>query len=240
MKQPEHLRVATDSGVVAPAGRELSCQQVVDTTELRWFGSGELPADVEVWFGRDGRAGVIEERSDTYAVGRRTDVGIKFRSQRRLELKSLTSRPIPFSVGDGFHGQLETWRKWSPAALLPMSHDRVQWIDVHKTIEKRRFTIAGDEVLDPDLGSFPQAGGVDVETVALSVADRTSWSFAFAAFGPPEQRNDAIRRCWRTLTRTSPPESFNSETLRSCGYPEYLVASLAEPASSITAGALAS
>ena len=37
---------------------------VLDTTELRWFVPGSLPAEVAVWF--TGSTGVLEERSDTY------------------------------------------------------------------------------------------------------------------------------------------------------------------------------
>ena len=59
----------------------------LETTELRWFGTGPVPGDVASWFTHDGRVGSVEDRTDLYRCDGRSDLGVKRRAGTTLELK---------------------------------------------------------------------------------------------------------------------------------------------------------
>ena len=116
---------------------------VLDTTELRWFVPGSLPAEVAVWF--TGSTGVLEERSDTYLLDGRGDVGVKRRFRQTVELEVRQSLDGRIEFGDGLAGSLEVWRRWSPAEDLVEHGVDERWVDVHKSVVKRRFLLDGTE-----------------------------------------------------------------------------------------------
>lgn len=118
---------------------------VVETTELRWFATGGLPIEVTSWFTRNGTVGVPEDRTDTYRIGGRSDVGLKRRSGEMLELKIRQSVGQRLELGTGLAGRVETWRKWSPAPSVHDNDVSLPWIDVRKRIIKRLFSLRGEE-----------------------------------------------------------------------------------------------
>ena len=117
---------------------------VLDTNELRWFAPGPLPADVGAWF--SGSLGVSEKRCDTYLLDGRGDIGVKRRSRQTLELKVRQSLDGRIEIGEGLAGSLEVWRKWSPAEGLVDGGSDGRWVDVCKSIVKRRFSTDGTEI----------------------------------------------------------------------------------------------
>ncbi len=193
---------------------------VLDTTELRWFLPGPLPVEVGGWF--TGSTGVLEERIDTYLLNGRDDVGVKRRFRQTVELKVRQSLDGPIEFGDGLAGSLEVWRRWSPAEDL-IEHDvDERWVDVRKSVVKRRFLLDGTEV---EFSSVLEAtgAGCDVEVAGVTVGGVHWWTFAFAAFGPPETRREALLSSWRALVAAAPcPEPFEPRTARAMGYPEWL------------------
>jgi len=72
---------------------------IVDTTELRWFVPGPLPAQIRNWF--IGSTGVVEVRRDNYLVDDRVDIGIKRRAHTTLELKVRQTVESWADLGDG-------------------------------------------------------------------------------------------------------------------------------------------
>ncbi len=193
---------------------------VLDTTELRWFVPGSLPAEVGVWF--TGSTGLLEERIDTYRLDGRDDIGVKRRFKQTVELKVRQSLDGRIEFGGGLAGSLEVWRRWSPAEHL-VEHGVVErWVDVHKSVMKRRFLLDGTEVAFSPVVKATGAG-CDVEVASVTVDDDHSWTFAFAAFGPPETRQEALLSSWQALVDASPcPEPFEPRTARAMGYPEWL------------------
>ncbi len=193
---------------------------VVDTTELRWFVPGPLPPDVRNWF--TGSTGVAEERYDTYLLDSRDDVGMKRRFRETLELKARQSIEGWVELGDGLAGSLEVWRKWSPADGLLEDATDGSWVDVHKSVVKRRFWTDGTELAflsDPHMAG----AGCDVEVAGVTIGGVHAWTFAFAAFGPPATRRDALKTAWQSLVAATPcPEPFGPRTGRVMGYPEWL------------------
>jgi hypothetical protein len=193
---------------------------VLDTTELRWFVPGTLPPEIYGWF--TGSTGTAEQRCDTYLLDGRCDIGVKRRFRETLELKVRQSLDGRIQVGEGLAGSLEVWRKWSPAEDLVDDTSDGQWIDVCKSIVKRRFAMDGNEIAFSS-GAQGTGAGCDVEIAAVTVGVVQAWTFAFAAFGPGATRRDALLASWRGLVAATPcPKSFRCRTGRAMGYPEWL------------------
>lgn len=192
---------------------------VLDTTELRWFADGPLPTEVESWFTRSGRRGMVEDRCDTYRMDTRDDTGVKHRFRETLELKVRQSVDAPLALEPGLAGPLEAWRRWSPADHLVDADRRTPVTDVCKRVIKRRFSVFGDEIVTGP----PIDAGCDVEVAAITVGDVQAWTFAFAAYGPTATRRDSVLACWQALVNAGPPPEVLGYSLgRSCGYPEWL------------------
>lgn len=193
---------------------------VFDTTELRWFVPGPLPPDIRGWF--TGSTGVPEERTDTYLLDGRDDIGVKRRFGETLELKVRQSLDGRIELDDGLAGSLEVWRKWSPAEGLVGDGTDGPWVDVHKAVIKRRFSMDGTEIhFSPE--PQPTGAGCDVEVAGVSVGAVQLWTFAFAAFGSLSTRRGALLASWQALVTDTPcPEPFGPRTGRAMGYPEWL------------------
>ena len=193
--------------------------QPFDTIELRWFTPGALPTDVVEWFTEHGRTGEVEQRCDTYRLDDRDDLGVKYRFgivpevKRRLSVETVAMEDLRLA------GHLEAWRKWSPADQLVDSADE-RWVDVDKTITKRRFSAEGQEatITEP----LVLEAGTDVEIVAVTTGDVEMWSFAFAAYGPSSERCAAFVACCKTVLARTTPASLVLTASNSASYPGWL------------------
>ena len=215
--------------VAEPArARRPDAFSIVDTTEVRWFFVGSLPPGIGEWFA--GSSGAGEERCDTYLLDGRGDIGVKRRFGETLELKVRQSLDGRVELGQSLAGSLEVWRKWSPADGLVGDSTDGRWVDVHKSVVKRRFSVDGTEIALP-WDEPPTGAGCDVEVAEVIVGAVRGWTFAFAAFGPFATRRDALLASWRTLVAATPcPENLVSRTARAMGYPEWLAAMVSDHA----------
>ncbi len=211
---PVHAR---DARVPEPGPDAFS---VVDTTELRWFVPGPLPADIRGWF--TGSTGVAEVRCDSYLLDGHDDIGVKRRFRELLEVKVRRSLDGRIELGGGLAGSLEVWRKWSPAEMSVEPGDDACWVDVHKSIVKRRFSMDGTEIAFSS-GPYSSDEGCDVEVAEVTVGTVQVWTFAFAAFGPPTTRQEAVVAAWEGLLGGARcHEPFGPRSGRAMGYPEWL------------------
>lgn len=201
---------------------------MIETTEVRWFQDGALPPSVRSWFTQDDVFGTVEERCDLYRIDGRADVGVKLRARSTLELKarqSVTKSALPRDGCDDLveplRGAVEVWQKWSPADELAGGGPEPKF-EVHKTVVKRRFSMAGEELTFPDLAKGSGGAFCDVEIVAIDDGTEAAWSFAFAAQGPRRSRCASGVAAWRAVMSVAPPAAWPSMFEISCGYPEWL------------------
>lgn len=193
------------------------------TTELRWFGAGRVSQEVLAWFST-ASDGLLEERRDQYCVDGQPDIGVKRRHGETLELKVRQGSTESFELEGRFTGQLEAWQRWSPAGdRVELPHDPA-WIDVDKTIAKRRFGRDGSEIALTTANRAMLGDGCDVEVASISVGPLHAWSFALAAFGRPEHHRELLVSTWRALnTPHLAPEALQLNPVHSFGYPEWLM-----------------
>ena len=99
------------------------------------------------WFSNGGVAGTWEERRDEYQVNGLSEVGVKRRSGRSLEVKVRTAVGPVLTIAAGLAAPLEDWRKWTPSFADPVwPQTDTSWVEVDKTLLTRTFTMADDEV----------------------------------------------------------------------------------------------
>lgn len=214
---------ATDDADAASLATPEPLVSIHITAELRWFFDGPLPEAVHSWFTEASTRGLSESRRDAYRHDNLVDVGVKRRFGTTLELKKRLDAPEPAEVG-GMSGQIETWRRWSPADHLVAVAADTLWIDVDKTVIKRRFDKDGREISLTEENRAMTGQGCDAEIVALSVCGRPAWSLAFAAFGPVAVRRGYLLDTWRESILNAPSQPhLDFSRAVPFGYPEWLV-----------------
>ena len=213
--------VAADESVPIARARE-SLVSIDVTTELRWFFEGPLPPEVLSWFTQSGTRGLSENRCDHYRHDDLVDIGVKRRFGTTLELKKRLREPEVVVLG-ALTGQLERWQRWSPA------DDRVQltadttWVDVEKSVIKRRFDTEGREVALSEETRAMSGQGCDAEVVELCVEGRPAWSIAFAGFGPHTGQLRSVVNAWDELMHATFAANIDFARSVPFGYPEWLV-----------------
>ncbi len=193
-----------------------------DTTEVRWFGTGRLPADVLDWFTKSGSHGSLEIRQDAYLSVGTVSIGRKRRNHGPLEIKTRRGLGAKFALGNLLVGRIEEWRKIvSPGRHLPRLSRR--WADVHKVVVTRTYQQepAGGlvEVLRGNI-SLP---GCDVELAEVAVDDIEAWTLAFEAWGPGEHQRSILRASAdQFLAGAGLPLDISTRLTINMGYPAWL------------------
>lgn len=191
------------------------------TSEIRWFFDGRLPLDVENWFAADGA--LEETRCDMYRLDDPVGQGVKRRGRSILELKQRLRPSEVWSLGFGIAGNIESWKRWSPADELVALGAASIWVEVDKHIVKRRFDPDGLAIALSESNRAMVDEGCDAEIASLLIDGRSAWSFAFAAFGPIDGHRRSLEAGWRTLVADHPrPRQLRLEGSNSCGYPEWI------------------
>jgi hypothetical protein len=216
---------SASAGIFEDASAEVGRSTAIahlDTSEVRWFAPGRPPADVIEWFSDGGSAGTTERRFDIYHLNSRSDVGTKRRSRRTVEVKVRGDAHGTLVLEAGLEGPLEEWRKWAPADGDPVwPSPEAPQVEVHKTVLTRTFTRDGDEVAGPASFDDHMFTGCDVEIAVLTVGAVESWTLAFEAFGPREDRLETVLAAWEALIVDAPAD-LGQHFGRACSYPEWL------------------
>lgn len=210
------------------------------TVEVRWFGTGEVPRDLDAWFREPGssfswRPGGGHVRTDQYLLLRNPELGIKRRGDdQRAEIKGLVGplrRECQFGRVDVFP---RIYSKWTTA---PLECSRAPLVQVKKTRWLRVISMAAEPLEirlgagelgeDPiEMSCLPEIGcGVELTRITLNGEDW--WSFAAEAFAqrPPGGGStiDLAAESLRTiLSRLSGPSAVDFRGARYQDYTEWL------------------
>lgn len=208
-----------------PSGANASLSDIsVDlTSELRWFFDGRLPDEVRTWFTFGEATGLAQDRCDAYRVDGQQDIGVKLRFRTVLELKIRQARPEFVFVGQDLEGWLEVWQRWSPADGRIDLTENENWVDVNKSVIKRRFGGDGQELPLSEENRAMTGQGCDAEVASISMEGRMAWTFALAAFGPADGHRSSLERAWATIeSGRLLPEGLQLDGTNSCGYPKWI------------------
>ncbi len=166
------------------------------SAEVRWFGRGEIPDEVEAWFGKFGPEPDTEARTDRYLTPTSDALGVKLR-EGQVEAKRRERALGPLAVGDA-RAQAEMWVKWSFELAEAVEGLGDEWVSVAKA---RRQRHADDGAL---------------ELSRLEIDGEVWWSVCLEASGPSPESTlaDAARR-WLA---TAPPLPASDAR----GYPAWL------------------
>ncbi len=193
-----------------------------DTTEVRWFGEGSMPAEVVDWFTESGAHGYLEIRQDAYLPATSPSVGRKRRNFGPFEVKTRSGTGTTFQLTEGLLGRIEEWRK----IVSTMTHHRLptmRWWRVHKVVITRTFHHLGSgETHEVPYGDT-SVPGCDIELAEVTIDDVEAWTFAFEAWGILEQRRILLEAAAMALLASTGVPCPTLYTLdASMGYPEWL------------------
>lgn len=184
-------------------------RNTLKTIEVRWFETGELPAEVETWFDRHclpNPSGIKETREDFYLyLPESTTVSYKWR-QGNLELKWRQAELETQQFGNVWWGKLERWHKWIERELVPQNQledlfPAKFWIGVSKQRRQRSQL------------------GISGELTTIKIQARLWWSLAF------EMTDGSCDRLTRVLDRISQTYTGPKLSIGSCfAYPQLLAA----------------
>ena len=163
------------------------------TAEVRWFGRGDAPAAVRMWFDAGPWLPRAEpSRRDHYLKTGSDGIGIKLRGGK-LECKRRLESRGPVELAAEIVGRLELWRKWSmtldaaASQVADVMRPARFWLTTEKRRRLRKFAIdvsgAVLEVQPPEAQSEGPAAGCDLELTELAVGRERWWTLGFEAFG---------------------------------------------------------
>jgi hypothetical protein len=187
---------------------------VLSTTEVRWFYQGEIPTQIQTWFGLIANENMSQaSREDFYLLstsgGR---FGIKLRGNL-LEIKERTKTHGPYPFSPEISGIIESWHKLSfPLADKQSHYDAVQgisasWIGVKKT--RHLFP-----------RSSPSGEYCHFELTQVEALRQSWWTLGFEAAGKVQGNYDSLVESATQIFSTANSPAL--ERVASSGYPDWL------------------
>ena len=196
------------------------------TVEVRWFGRGSLPLEVQAWFqsGQD-QPEPQASRVDYYLrVADTNSLGIKLR-EGKVEVKQLHQRHGAVRLYGPVTGVMEHWRKWSfliaqPGALADALSPATSWVAVQKERELRKYQVTDNAAVKPIPTDHYPARGCYVELARLVAAGEVWWSLALEASGDESALPETLSLVARHVFCAG--ERLVLEARDSYGYPAWL------------------
>jgi hypothetical protein len=159
----------------------------------------------------NGFAKTIEERTDSYLITGKPDIGIKRRERWLLEVKRRTARagtvPLP---GIGV-GSVEHWTKVRQPHISDGLHGR--WVDIEKVVLTERH------VLESDQGTAT----CEIEVASVSGRGISAWTLGFESFGLSALRPAVLNQAMEIFAAERRRPAAFGHFADSVGYPEWLI-----------------
>jgi hypothetical protein len=196
------------------------------TVEVRWFGRGPVPAEVQRWFARcPGAAAAQMPRVDTYLRATGDALGIKLR-EGRLEIKPRRGELGVVQLHPGVAARVERWVKWAfPLAAdggdaLDAVRGSPAWVDVRKARALRAYTLAADGTVEavPAGHLTPQA--CTLELTRVGAGEGVWWTLGFESFGDDARSRERFFRVVEQVLHSAEPPRLRAAD--SCGYAAWL------------------
>jgi hypothetical protein len=194
-----------------------------NSLEVRWFGTGTTPRDLDEWFAGLGPV-ETSTRTDRYLSPFGPAFNLKLRSEggEFVEMKRRLADAGRRDFGPDVTGRVEQWYKWS----FPLDHrpdlwttDRTGlWLPVEKTRSLRVLDDAELRPLDDDVPWTDVTAHVEVTEVAA--LGETAWTCGLEATGPVDELERAVTLVGAELFGADVPVALPVE--RSFGYAEWL------------------
>ncbi len=181
----------------------------LETLELRWFAPDRIPAAAIRWFENAAPQVLFEERTDSYLITGRDDLGVKRRDNGPLEIKERHGVGHRMSVGDRLVGRVEEWHKRT-SDRSPAEGDR--WVKVAKTVRTYPYRATGSSV----------EARCDIELAAVEIDGMDAWTLAFEASGP-ERMVTLEAAVEHLLFDEGVPADIAASLELEAGYPAWLV-----------------
>jgi hypothetical protein len=182
---------------------------MLNSLEVRWFISGELPAEVSAWFVGDigGQLQPSETREDVYLYTPECEyMGIKLR-QGRLEIKWRQAE-LEILHFARLEGKLEKWSKWlcedptsesfKPERVLKQK----SWLKIGKVRSQRLYEDCA------------------LELTQLKIEDRKWWSLALETVGTEPPQMDKLQSVLELVGKTYTGSQL--QTQNSYAYPQWI------------------
>lgn len=183
---------------------------MLNSLELRWFISGELPSEISAWFVQDKLGGQLqpsETREDVYLYTPECEyMGIKLR-QGRLEVKwrQAELEILPFAR---IEGKLEKWSKWlcedpkeesfKPERVLKQK----SWLKIGKVRSQRLYDSCA------------------LELTQLNIRDCKWWSLALETLGTEPQQMNKLQSIFESVGKTYSGSHLQAQN--SYAYPKWI------------------
>ena len=197
-------------------------QQPLLTREVRWFGRGAIPAELQSWFDHLGEIQTQPPRVDLYLAGMDASVGIKLR-EGLLEIKPRMEDYGIQTFLAGVAGRVGGWSKWSFSLAESdwLGSEAAYWIPVEKVRQILYFRYGGAGEITLSLpGELPESGGgLELTAVKLSQESRW-WTLGFEVIGPQEEQGEILPRLARHAFDRQDRPMLPAE--KSFSYPEWL------------------
>lgn len=186
-------------------------QTLIKTIEIRWFESGELPAQVKDWFKLNCLGelqGSPEEREDLYLYLPQCHVISLKRRQERLELKWRKDELGILSFGNAWQGIVERWLKLSHQDSVPLNvismavGEEKTWVAVKKVRWQRLYQ------------------GINCELSQLTIQEQPWWSIAFEMIEQEANQEESFAQAINSMSQTYHESALTSA--QSYGYPGWL------------------
>lgn len=181
---------------------------VLDTSEVRWFAPGPVPAEGLEWLSRLSNLATVDERCDTYLLHGVDGLGVKYRNQLVLEVKRRHSTEGDIALGPGMRTPLERWQKFHPDELdVVWSGPDIRRLDVHKRVTKAAFDLRGDPIVPAGRPGDVAEASCSIEIASVVIDGVPSWSLAMESSGPAVQRRHTLLRTWQAVSSRRLPDA---------------------------------
>lgn len=223
---PSSLFLSSAEGVSLPTRDpilSLSLQPLMSLTlEVRWFGTGPVPQDLQDWFGELG-ATSPSAWTDLYLPSEDPAMNLKLRSDN-FQVKKRLAGPTRYSFGPHVTGRLEQWAKWSfpveDASLSLPEHDASDlWVPVKKTRHQFAFTDDEQKIFSEGLPLSPPAT-IEIECTEVVAKEENAWTICLETEGPPQALLETLTTVGPVLFTEDFPVGLSEE--ESFGYAQWL------------------